>query len=291
MQQSMFKGLVFALALVASAPAFSQSCEVMLPVSIERNTPFLALTIGKQTVTAELDLGARTALHLPSTLIKTLPGVHYSNKSLRSMNAEGKVQQNKLFTLDSLSLGCLTLTQLSGVEFQPWEVNMGDASKAPKQPKAVIGRDFFKGQILHLDLAHQRLTITPSKAPLVGSSRYQNTAEGLTIVATNHGHPYHLVLDTGATNSVLATAKVAKDAVIDHCSFNLGNNIPCQTLAGGLTVQSHTFALSPLLIIPFDPRFQQDGLLGYDFFSQAVVDIDFGHQQWRLAAKAQPSRQ
>ena len=114
-------------------------------------------------------------------------------------------------------------------------------------------------------------------------------------VVMNNGQTYNFLLDCGFEDSVLAPATIrALDLKSGdkHTEAAPGGKVETSSVSGvsrsvgGVALVNRS--LSSLDLSGFDPLFGQrlDGVLGYDFFEQFVVVLDYQHRQLTLCDPA-----
>lgn len=121
-------------------------------------------------------------------------------------------------------------------------------------------------------------------------------ADALVFVhATIDGQPMEMVLDTGAEATVLSASRLAKLGLASTGEFATGagggdvgvSYVPHVTTAvGGATVRDQIVGVIDLDALERPLGRPLDGILGYDFVSRFVVELDYAGKRLRLRDRA-----
>jgi hypothetical protein len=121
-------------------------------------------------------------------------------------------------------------------------------------------------------------------------------SDGLVFVAVEvNGTPMSFVLDTGAESTVLSSSRLAKLGLTATGTFAAGAGggdvtlgyVPHVTFkVGGASVSDQIASVIDLSGLEALLERTLDGILGYDFLSRFVVELDYKHHRLRLRDRA-----
>lgn len=258
-----------------------KSCtSIELPLSFDSHgLPLVELKINSQKITALLDLGSSSGLHLPIATLNKISNSQYTGEKRKSLDLTGIVREEKIFMISSLNIKCMTFTNITGVELKPWGLSIGKEDNNQKEEQAVIGRGIFDGRKISIEFENKKLIIKDVDRKIKTNNKSNRISfvmnkEGITIPVLTENFSYQMVLDTGASVSIIVANKVKKGEKIKPCEMDLGPDMKCRQIDSKLNIYGLVFKSQPLLI-PIDQRFKVGGLLGRDFFKQFVVELNF----------------
>lgn len=276
--------LLALLTILMSTELFAQqsTCnQLQLPIGFDSHgLPTINLKINQEEFNALLDLGSSAGLHLPLRVLENIPGATYTGEMVKSMDIEGDINEEKAFIIPSLSINCLTFTDIAGKELKPWGASIGEDKLEKSEEQAVVGRGFFKGKKISIDYPNKKLTIYSSLDTASSLDSDKQTLpmimndEGITLTISSQNTSYRMVLDTGASQSIFVADKVSNKELLKDCSHDLGPGIQCKIMVSPLKIAGYDFQANPLLF-PIDKRFKMDGLLGSDFLNQFKIELNF----------------
>lgn len=269
---------------------FTQANEVIWPLSFEVkfNLPQVTLTIGGKEVLLLLDTGSRNALHLPIEVINTIPNkVEQANK-IKSIDLSGNINESRQFIVNNLELGSFIFKNVDVLEYKNWGLAISSENSRKQQGEesfSVIGLDLFKDYLLTINFPERQLIISDeynSYAMLDNtwiSLPFVIDKEGIVISVSDGIKTYKMVLDTGATFSIIKESSLAQKTIqinkddgyqfIDLKVNNLDSN-----------------KIKAIILDSLPAEFQADGLLGGDFLNKHIVKIDFKNKKlWFKAVK------
>lgn len=269
---------------------FTQANEVIWPLSFEEkfNLPQVTLTIGGKEVLLLLDTGSRNALHLPIEVINTIPNkVEQANK-IKSIDLSGNINESRQFIVNNLELGSFIFKNVDVLEYKNWGLAISSENSRKQQGEesfSVIGLDLFKDYLLTINFPERQLIISDeynSYAMLDNtwiSLPFVIDKEGIVISVSDGIKTYKMVLDTGATFSIIKESSLAQKTIqinkddgyqfIDLKVNNLDSN-----------------KIKAIILDSLPAEFQADGLLGGDFLNKHIVKIDFKNKKlWIKAVK------
>jgi hypothetical protein len=93
---------------------------------------------------------------------------------------------------------------------------------------------------------------------------------------------YTMALDSGASISLLAIDKVKQDETLEVCNVDLGPDMVCQKLSNNIKIGNMMPFQSTVILLPIDPRFSLDGILGADFFGALYIQLNLSLNQIHL---------
>ncbi|AXB33208.1 hypothetical protein DSB67_17190 [Vibrio campbellii] len=262
---------------------------VEIPIIFDEfGLPTIEIIIGGSTYRALVDLGAEEGIYFPISEIKKISGVKYTGETVNSVNILGATHSDRKFFLPALKVQCMRFNNLTGLELSPWAASLGDAPEGVEENQhVVLGRGFFYDKVVTFDYTNETITIDGYESTGIA----QNYTEFKPYVESNEGDivlqmdssvdSYQMILDTGATSSMISTKKVNTDESFSDCNLNLGADIQCKFFVSSVEILGQNFS-SDILSYPLSPMFAMDGLLGGDFMDKFVVTINFSEKSISL---------
>ena len=279
---SVNKKILFLIMLFISH--FAQSTEVTWDLTFDSkyNLPLIMMDYQGEKIAMTLDTGSKTALHLPMDLINKIPNKTENSKRNRSSDLAGRVTEAKSFTVSKLVLNSFTFNKLEVVEYKDWGLFISsdptnDDSEDTDGDKSVIGLGLFDGYVLTINYPESNITISDDILtdlnPKWISIPFELNDEGLVVNLSDGIKNYKMVLDTGATVSLIKEQSLSPESIkisdpedyFESILLNV-NNVANDSVL-------------PMIIDSIPDEFQSDGLLGADFFSKNRVKIDFKNKQ------------
>jgi len=267
----------------------NECSELIIPIIFDDDgLPYLEVKIQNKSQLALFDLGAEDGIHIPKKILNEFKKLEYTGKINKSSNITGNIVSAKEFIIPSLSVGCLLFNNVVGMELSPWaasigEKSEGDSNNNSEDQKIIIGRGLFKNTAIVIDYKSEKLIVKKdiaNKLVKEGLPFYMKK-EGIVINAKTSIKTYKMVIDTGASSSILVLDKVPSNENIKECEYDLGDELKCNVLNATLTLGDNSFK-SNILLYPIDSRFKMDGILGSDFLNTFLLELNFITQQYIL---------
>lgn len=274
---------VFVLLLMLSSNVLAKT----IHISLQRNDygiPALSLNITGSPQLFVLDLGSGEGLHLPRRMMETIPDLKLSGHQRKSIDLAGKIVYEDQFILERLNVNGMLFTDIPGVELHPWGLSVGNQEDEPDDTDLpVIGLGFFQRHTVTIDYKNNLLTIedTPileAKMNDPGWIRlpFQLTQEGLKVDLVNGKNSYSMVLDTGASFSIVKAQKFTEDVKTVSADRVQPGLDPSTFKALELNLVQNNHPVGQFYAAFIDdlpPEFEADGLLGNNFFQEFIVKI------------------
>ena len=263
---------------------FAQSAEVTWDLTFDNkyNLPLIMMDFQGEKITMTLDTGSKIALHLPMDLINKIPNKTENSEKIRSIDLSGGVTELKSFIVNKLELNSFTFNKVQVVEYKDWGLVISsdptiDDSEDTDEDKPVIGLGLFDGYVLTINYPESNITISDDTStdlnPNWVAIPFDLNGEGLVVNLSDGIKNYKMVLDTGATVSLIKQQSLSPKSITisdpedDFKAISLDvNNVANDSVL-------------PIIIDSFPNEFQSDGLLGADFLSKNRVKIDFKNKQ------------
>ncbi|OTQ48911.1 hypothetical protein [Gilliamella apis] len=278
----MNKKILFLIMLFISR--FAQSAEVTWDLNFDDkyNLPLIMMDFQGEQIAMTLDTGSKIALHLPMDLINKIPNKTENSEKISSIDLSGGVTELKSFIVNKLELNSFTFNKVQVVEYKDWGLVISsdptiDDSEDTDEDKPVIGLGLFDGNVLTINYPESNITISDDTStdlnPNWVAIPFDLNDEGLVVTLSDGIKNYKMVLDTGATVSLIKQQSLSPESIKisdpedDFKSISLDvNNVANDSVL-------------PIIIDSFPNEFQSDGLLGADFLSKNRVKIDFKNKQ------------
>ena len=264
---------------------FAQSAEVTWDLNFDDkyNLPLIMMDFQGEKIAMTLDTGSKIALHLPMDLINKIPNKTENSEKIRSIDLSGGVTELKSFIVNKLELNSFTFNKVQVVEYKDWGLFISsdpmdnDNSEDSNAFKAVIGLKLFDNYVLTINYPESNLTISDDTStdlnPNWVAIPFDLNGEGLVVNLSDGIKNYKMVLDTGATVSLIKQQSLSPESItISDPEDNFKSiSLDVNNVAND--------SVLPIIIDSFPNEFQSDGLLGADFLSKNRVKIDFKNKQ------------
>ncbi|KAF1051998.1 MAG: hypothetical protein GAK43_02150 [Stenotrophomonas maltophilia] len=277
---ALFGSLSIALAL----PAVQAEPVLRLPFHLDgASLPVLSLELGGARQVFHLDTSSLEALHLDRALLANIPGLTLSAEKRRSTDLTGKVYLDDRFRIARLDVDGLRFDNVDGVTLTPWGKTLSPDGHLPST--MAIGLGLFKDKALLIDYRQRQLSVAAQARPLIiGQTGWidlplQLTEEGVVLHMAQGAGRYDLILDTGASLSVLFKQAGARPFT---------PLAACQTLLAGLDFSGcqattlhfaepglERLSLGAMVLDGDYGHLDMHGLLGSNFFEHFAVLLDF----------------
>ena len=277
----MNKKILFLIMLFMSRFAQSQEVTWDLTFDDKYNLPSIMINYQGEKIQMILDTGSNIALHLPMDLINKIPNKMENSEKIRSTDLSGNVTELRSFIIDKLVLNSFTFNNVQVVEYKDWGLYISsdqtNNSEDTNEDKPVIGLGLFDDYVLTINYPESNITISDDIAtnltPQWIAIPFDLNGEGLVVNLSDGIKNYKMVLDTGATVSLIKQQSLSPKSITisdpedDFKAISLDvNNVANDSVL-------------PIIIDSFPNEFQSDGLLGADFLSKNRVKIDFKNKQ------------
>jgi hypothetical protein len=262
--------------LIVLGSAFGSSAAdapSLVPIQLLSNLPVVTAKIDGHDVPLVFDLGDASALVLAGRVIdrvKTFP----TGETNRATDVQGNVIESPMFKLPRLQIGNAVFTDVIG------RLDLHDPKYQPPDvgQQGYFGTSLLESYMVVLDYRHRRMTLIPSGSSKDQSAKCSGTAvpflpdwNGYTVtkVNTDFGE-LTAIWDTGSDESVLRKAG----------SQRISNNELTEIVTTKrLSFGGKDFGPLKLHVADYAQPAGTDMFIGYNFFAQHVVCIDFpGHR-------------
>lgn len=270
--------LLFALGLCAYwelSKRRSSYCVIPIVGLSDYQIPCTTIEIEGNKYLVEIDLGAKTALALKKDSLEKLTknecGV------LRSVDFRGNKYESSLYEVSDIKCGEFFSKKVKvKVESEAFAAEGTVISKAKNVPEVGrIGRDFFKQENLFMDFRQGIFVICDDLNSLrergvqiedLKPIAFENNSYGVVLEVTTDWGKRKLVLDTGATISVLRSDVEQQSGIqVEHTTlFKMG----------GVDMGERDLSLMPIS----QDLGEIDGFLGMDFLKEHRIFLDFSKQ-------------
>ena len=279
----MNKKILFLIMLFMSRFAQSQEVTWDLTFDDKYNLPLIMINYQGEKIQMILDTGSNIALHLPMDLINKIPNKMENSEKIRSTDLSGNVTELRAFIIDKLVLNSFIFNNVQVVEYKDWGLFISsdpmdnDNSEDSNAFKAVIGLKLFDNYVLTINYPESNLTISDDTStdlnPNWVAIPFDLNDEGLVVTLSDGIKNYKMVLDTGATVSLIKQQSLSPESItISDPEDNFKSiSLDVNNVAND--------SVLPIIIDSFPNEFQADGLLGADFLSKNRVKIDFRNKK------------
>ena len=277
----MNKKILFLIMLFMSRFAQSQEVTWDLTFDDKYNLPLIMINYQGEKIQMILDTGSNIALHLPMDLINKIPNKMENSEKIRSVDLLGNITEIKSFVIDRLSLNSFVFNNVKVAEYKKWGLiissDQTNKSDNTNEDKYVIGLGLFDGYVLTINYPESNITISNDISTYLNPNwiaiPFDLNDEGLVVKLSDGIKNYRMVLDTGATVSIIKEESLSPFTSILTVPENNFRYISLEMK--GIASDK----VKAIIIDSLPDEFQSDGLLGTDFFSKNRVKIDFRNKK------------
>ena len=277
----MNKKILFLIMLFMSRFAQSQEVTWDLTFDDKYNLPLIMINYQGEKIQMILDTGSNIALHLPMDLINKIPNKMENSEKIRSVDLLGNITEIKSFVIDRLSLNSFVFNNVKVAEYKKWGLiissDQTNKSENTNEDKYVIGLGLFDGYVLTINYPESNITISNDISTYLNPNwiaiPFDLNDEGLVVKLSDGIKNYRMVLDTGATVSIIkeeSLSPFSKKLTVPENNFRY-ISLEMKGIASD--------KVKAIIIDSLPDEFQSDGLLGTDFFSKNRVKIDFRNKK------------
>ena len=277
----MNKKILFLIMLFMSHFAQSQEVTWDLTFDDKYNLPLIMINYQGEKIQMILDTGSNIALHLPMDLINKIPNKMENSEKIRSVDLLGNITEIKSFVIDRLSLNSFVFNNVKVAEYKKWGLiissDQTNKSENTNEDKYVIGLGLFDGYVLTINYPESNITISNDISTYLNPNwiaiPFDLNDEGLVVKLSDGIKNYRMVLDTGATVSIIkeeSLSPFSKKLTVPENNFRY-ISLEMKGIASD--------KVKAIIIDSLPDEFQSDGLLGTDFFSKNRVKIDFRNKK------------
>jgi hypothetical protein len=264
----------FVLIILGSAFAsFAANAPSSVKMQLLSNLPVVTAKIDGRDVSLVFDLGDASALVLARRFfdrVKTSP----TGEINRATDVQGNVIESPMFKLQRLQIGNAVFTDVIG------RLDLHDPKYQPPDvgQQGYFGTSLLKSYMVVLDYRHRQMTLIPTGSSKAQSAKCSGIAvpflsdwNGYTVTRVNSDFgELTAIWDTGSDESVLRRAGSQK----------ISNSELTETVTTKrLGFEGADFGPLKLHVADYAQPAGTDMIIGYNFFAQHVVCIDFpGHR-------------
>ena len=265
---------------------FAQSQEVTWDLTFDNvyNLPTVIMEFQGEKIPLILDTGSKIDLHLPMALINKIPNKTENSKKIKYIDLSGNTEEARSFIVDKLALDSLIFNNVEVLEYKSWGLFMlNDRTKTDHDKeeidaeKSLIGLGLFKDYVLTINYPESNITISNDISTYLNPNwiaiPFDLNDEGLVVKLSDGIKNYRMVLDTGATVSIIKEESLSPFTSILTVPENNFRYISLEMK--GIASDK----VKAIIIDSLPDKFKSDGLLGTDFFSKNRVKIDFRNKK------------
>lgn len=282
------KGLLLNGILILTLASLPLAKAVMtLPFKLDESAlPIVKVNINGQAGEFMVDSGSQSAFHFTQTYMRHIPNLKRLKEKARSTDLTGKVFLNDKFMFHHVYVNGMSFENVEGVSLTPWGLTLLPDGQRPEH--MVIGLGLFQKKVLMMDYPRQTFTVANQLSELnIINDEWLSlpltiSDEGIIIDATHDNDNYKMMLDTGATLSLLWKERIKKATHTIDCQRIMAEmkNDNCE--ATQVHIKDTTPGKFNVNVLVLEGSFQHmkaDGLLGTNFLQNHTVLIDFPNNQ------------
>lgn len=265
---------------------------IKIPFKLDESAlPIFTLNINGQEGEFMLDTGSVFAFHFDPAFIRQVPWLKPLKDKVRTTDLTGEVFLNDKFMFHHVSVNGMSFENVEGVSLSPWGLTLHPDGKRPES--MVIGLGPFRQKVLMIDYPHRLFTVA-NRLEDFTIDRQQwltlpltITDEGIIIEVMKNNESFNMLLDTGATLSMLWSKRLNRTDNVFPCKEFIAkmDDEGCQATQINIKqATSGKINIEAILVEDIDSQMVADGLLGTNFLQHHRVLIDFPAQQLLIRA-------
>ncbi|MCW2480887.1 hypothetical protein [Candidatus Symbiopectobacterium sp. NZEC135] len=256
----------------------------------ERGLPLIDVQIVNRLHTLMLDTGSGESIHLHKYDLDKLiahPSLNATQQAPRRLiDVSGGENKVSAWKFNRLLISNISFYDVEVVSFKPWGLSIGGGQPVNE----VLGLGLFHNRRVLMDFKHDRLQMLdhlPSDMGNWSSYPIEKTASGLRITAAVRNTPLRLIVDTGASHSLLFSDRLPAGTLFSGCRViePEASNLDCRVSKIIFTDDAGKFR-DDLAIVTngkTPPEVDFDGLLGMKFMRGHKVIIDMPERMLHIS--------
>ncbi|EJM3431911.1 aspartyl protease family protein [Salmonella enterica] len=276
----MFKKIIH-LFLIFPSISGASAPEVLSYIRYDaHDMPFVDLNINGRVHSMQIDTGSNAGLHIYEHQLKKIissPTIKIVKKlDSTSVDITGKTSRTNSYILNSIRISGVDFYNVEAVNFVPW----GYSTNGEVPHSEVLGLGLFFDKKIFLNFKDNYLSLLknlPFETTSWSKYEFSVTSSGVTIDATSNGRKYKLVVDTGASNSMLFSKPQSKIVIDGGCSkiFSSVKDSECSVAKVKIKdTNNHQKSTYAMVVDVDDNEIDFDGLIGMDVLKDHKVIFD-----------------
>ena len=270
--------LLFAISSCATTTLVDDGARVIrVPMELVNRTPVLTVRVNDIDVRLHLDTGSGATLKLYPSVIEKLKIVP-TGEIVESIGIEGVTMYEPVYVVSRVEIGGATFDDVRIVQDDHTEEHRRETIQY-RGTYGHVGRGLFNDHKLVIDYQDETLTLIPPDAPSSADNAcggielplVTDRDWGLTTIADTDIGDIYSVWDTGARGNIMV--KAASDAA------GLGLEARDQFETEKFVINGHDFGPIRMNIWDIPLPAEMNTILGYWFFSDKIVCVDFPRQR------------
>jgi len=234
-----------------------------IPITFaSRGSPTINVSIEDNTYPLELDLGSSFPFSLCEKILQNTRKTSYG--TAKWYDFRGQRYESPAYTIPEIKIGNLTFdNMIIRQNREDFHINVTLDNPA-SQPIGTIGMPILEKYNLFLDFPHSTIYASNDHLPLQQADILSQNLlaipfvlhpDGILLTVETDAGTYRLVLDTGATHTMIRAPH--PNSTTQFC------------------IMGHDFGSRPIIPIDLNPQFEYDGCVGMDFLREYPLFIDY----------------
>lgn len=267
--------------------AVTKASYAILDLELKNNLPFIKVNIENQEIALLLDTGARNAeLVVDKEILAKLSSIIEIERKEKSKDVVGKEYIAKKYILPKFNIGDINFYKIKLTEDTKWGLTTGEVL----DKQGAIGLSLFDGKAIIIDYPNRKFVVinglVPPQYQVNSWSQipYKINAYGLNILAKIDikNKEKSFILDTGANISIIKSRSIGENFIDNNCNIILRNGVNCSfVVISPFKISNKNYNPVKLFLYDFKDLLA-DGILGYEFFADKQIYIDFGKRILRI---------
>lgn len=285
----MIKKIIFLILCLFSALAKSDEFVWKINFDGKLNIPHLNLNIDGKDIEVTLDTGGKEGLYLPLDFIDNIVDKIELSENKKSIDLSGNINITRSFIANNLVINSLIFKKVNVIEYKPWGLAISSNNeKEESDDFPAIGLGLFNQYVLTLNFPKSEIIISNDINLSLDNTwvelPFRLMDEGLVIEMSDDYKNYQMILDTGASLSMIKAQSLSPESIKIK-----DENSDYQFVELGVSYVSSD-KVEAIILDSLPPEFQSDGLLGIDVLQSHLIKIDFKNKKlWIKPFKTESS--
>jgi len=258
---------------------------IVKKINFEYGTPHTTFLINGNPVYVMIDTGSTFGFHLQESQLKNINNLIYK-RTYRSTDGAGKLQENIEYTVNSLNVDGVLINNLTVTPFKKWGLMISGTGDLPES--SVAGLGLFENKKIILDYKNNTFIMTDYilYEDLIKKGYkeyvYQISSDGILMEVSQSGNKYHLILDTGASVSMIWKERLKSPSLKSCLTVDPEmDNEGCEATELEISQKNGGSTYFGAVVVPGDFKHMDkvDGLIGNNLLADKEILFDLKNKK------------
>lgn len=273
------------IVLLSGCMSHANKKTIIKKINFEYGTPHTTFSINGNPVYVMIDTGSTFGFHLQESQLNNIKGLIYK-RTYRSTDGAGKYQENIEYTVKSLNVDGVMINNITVTPFKKWGLMISGTGDLPES--SVAGLGLFENKQIILDYKNNTFIMTDHilHDDLIKKGYkeyvYEISSDGILIEVSQSGNKYHLILDTGASVSMIWKERLHSLNLTSCLTVNPEmDNEGCEATVLEITQKNGGSTYFGAVVVPGDFKHMDkvDGLIGNNLLADKEIFFDLKNKK------------